>query len=187
MWQHQKNIKELQERLAERDGRIVELERERQPREFAPLARSINTASQREILELKAEIKDLYRLVQEKNDNDTKEELQKLQAELAKMHTTVKKQRNRLLLSQISPPRTRSRKKREIRLPTIPEEEEPAIEQPPAPAVPEKQTVVEPAVEEKEEEPHEEEFISLPVEEEDPKPEDSDTPESESQPPPQEQ
>lgn len=181
MWQHQKNIKELQERLTERDGRIVELERARQLREFAPMARSINTASQREILELKAEIKDLYRLVQEKNDDDTKEELQKLQAELAKMHTTVKKQRNRLLLSQISPPRTRSRKKREIRLPTIPEEEEPAIEQPPAPAVPVLSRFC------KEEEPQEEEFISLPVEEEDPKTEDSDTPESESQPQPQEQ
>lgn len=148
LWkQHNHNISQLQEKLAEREARILALQREsRAKRSWVPESRMINTASQREIMELKKELKELYKRlevqqpVEKKQDDnvDIRSELQKMQQELAHMHTLVKKQRNALLLAQVSPRKTRSSKKKKPLSP-IAEEPEPPMHTPapsPAPAAP---------------------------------------------------
>lgn len=146
MWkQHNHNLMQMQEKLAEREARIRQLQQEsRNQRAWVPESRLMNTASQREIMQMKKELKELYQKLdqQEKqkvpekktddNDQYVREQLQKMQQELAHMHTLVKKQRNALLLAQVSPRKTRS-KKVPKKMETIPEEPEPS---PAAPAPP---------------------------------------------------
>lgn len=164
MWkQHTNNMQQLQEKLAEREARILQLQQQaRHQRSWVPESRLMNTASQKEILELKAELKKLYQKIDEQkpekksDDNDelVRLELQKMQQELAKMHTLVKKQRNALLLAQVSPRKTRSRaKKPKSPLESIPEETvlptpAPSPAAPAPPAVQEEVTAEEEAISE---------------------------------------